>query len=108
MVALVKLSPSLDSWSDGRKNWLVNRMTDIREELFRIKSALESSTKPKELPICELPSVTTPICKPKPLFGAEGLDAKPLNVTAPVFIPSAGSTSPCGGGSGDAVTEGSG
>ena len=36
------------------------------------------------------------------------LESKPLSVTAPVFIPSAGSTTLCGGGTANAAAEGSG
>ena len=43
---------------------------DIQDELLRIKSALESSTKPKELPTCKPPS-STYTCTSK-LSGADG------------------------------------
>ena len=102
----------LQSWQEELADNQNDFQADVREELLRIKSALESSTchEPKEqLPICK-PLSTTLTCKPESSSiddsGKPG--PKPLSVTAPAFIPSAGSTTLCSGGTADVVTEGSG
>ena len=64
-------------------------------------SILIYCTKPQELLICK-PLSTTFSCESK-LSAADDLECldskiKPLSVTAPVFIPSAGSTTLCRGG----------
>ena len=102
----------LQSWQEELADKQNDFQADVREELLRIKSALESSTRqePKEqLPICK-PLSTTLTCKPEPSStddsGKHG--PKPLSVTAPAFIPSAGSAALYSGGTTDVATEGSG
>ncbi len=102
----------LQTWQEelaGKQN---DFQTDVREELLRIKSALELSTELKELPTHK-PLLTSLTCKSGPSnaddSGKPG--PKPLSVTAQTIIPSAGSgsTALCGGGTrADVATEGSG
>ena len=100
----------LRSWHEELAGKQDDFQAKVREELLHIKSALESSDKPQDQPTCK-PLSTTFTCNSKPSAAddLECLGSKPLSVTAPVFIPSAGSTTLCGGGGiTDATTEGSG
>ena len=100
----------LRSWHEELAGKQDDFQAKVQEELLHIKSALESSDKPQDQPTCK-PLSTTFTCNSKPSAAVdlECLGSKPLSVTAPVFIPSAGSTTLCGGGGiTDATTEGSG
>ena len=85
-----------DNCSHGRRTLLASRMsyTGIQEELHHIKTALEESTRSQELSATTVsePALPTMTCRPKPSDGSEYLESKLLSVTAPVFNPSAGST----------------
>ena len=99
----------LQSWQEELAGKQEEFQTNGREEIFNVKTALESSTNPQELPTCK-PSFSG---KSK-LSAAEDLEypdskIRPLSVTTPVFISSAGSTTLCGGGGAtNASAEGSG